>query len=65
MKQSRRICRRCGKNDIVTRLRGPGIADYELDLGVAEDAALAIEHLRLRVEKLLALRGRTMKNAKA
>jgi len=32
--------------DIVNRLRGPGIADYELDLGVAEDAAREIERLR-------------------
>jgi hypothetical protein len=38
-----------GSADIVDRLRGPGIEDYELDLGVARDAASEIEILRARL----------------
>jgi hypothetical protein len=37
------------KADIGERLRGPGIEDYELDLGVAADAALEIGNLRARL----------------
>jgi hypothetical protein len=32
--------------DIVDRLRGPGIEDYELEPGIAEEAAREIERLR-------------------
>lgn len=37
--------------DIVERLRGRGIADYELDPGIAEDAAREIERLRLALRR--------------
>ena len=39
------------KTDIVSRLRGPGIADYELDLGVTDAAIREIIRLR-KIEEM-------------
>lgn len=39
--------------DIVKRLRRPGIADYEMDCGVADAAAHEIEQLRKSLARCL------------